>query len=112
MYCYRTTIVNAFGYTYSNDITEESFGTSNPLTATKIAAALSNAESGLIAVLNGGSHYIVITGDRGSSYSDPNDRFVICDPAATSAVYGDNIPWSSSSSSYTFSDITKIYYFG
>lgn len=111
VYVYRSTIVNAFGYSYTSDIEEKSISSSFPLTASNIATALANSQSGVIVSLNGGCHYLVITGDRGVSYSDPNDRFIICDPGTTSATYGDNVPWSSSSSSYSFSDITKIYYY-
>jgi len=103
--------VNAFGYSYTSDIEEKSTSPSFPLTASNIATALANSQSGVIVSLNGGSHYLVITGDRGVSYSDPNDRFIICDPGTTNTTYGDNVPWSSSSSSYSFSDITKIYRF-
>ena len=89
-------------------------GTDAQKAATLATAIAGNNKRGIIALLKTGSrtHYIVIVGDRGSSYA-AKDRFIICDPGGQIPSRGDNVPFSSSFSSltskYTFSNITTYW---
>lgn len=78
--------------------------------AATIANLLSSHPEGVIVTFNG-AHYVVIVGDRGSSYP-PANRFIVCDPGTIDPAKGNNVVFSNSHSAHRgFSSLTNAYTF-
>lgn len=97
---------------YSNNWSEIStkfgvgeFTSTTNISISNISLLLSQHPEGIIADV--GNHYVVICGDRGSSYG--NDRFYVCDAGSANAATGCYKPFSVRGK-YNINSIKSIYY--
>ena len=108
-------ILSKFSATYRQGINLTGTTAQNMTTLANLLP--SNSSKGIIVLLKKGTntHYIVIVGDRGSSYT-ADGRFIVCDPGTISSSKGDNViftnSWSYKSGGYKMSNASRYWTIG